>query len=67
MCAIGARADAGVEALARLAGPTRLHELGAPAEDLPELAVAAAERAGNRANPRPATPEEIETLLREVW
>ncbi|HKC77797.1 MAG TPA: iron-containing alcohol dehydrogenase, partial [Gaiellaceae bacterium] len=55
-----------VEALAALAGPTRLGELGVPEEDLPSLAAAAAERSGNRANPEPATPEEIEPLFREV-
>ncbi|MBV8563587.1 MAG: iron-containing alcohol dehydrogenase, partial [Actinobacteria bacterium] len=56
-----------VEALAGLAGPKRLRELGVPEKDLPALAVAAAERGGNLANPRPATPLEIELLLREVW
>jgi len=56
-----------VEALAALGGPTRLHELGVPREDLPELAEAAAGRAGNQANPRPATPAEIETLLESVY
>lgn len=67
--AIGAPDDpAGrVEALASLAGPTRLRELGVPEEDLPALAADAAERLGNRANPKPATPEEIEQLLREVF
>ena len=56
-----------VEALAGLAGPKRLRELGVPEKDLPALATAAAERGGNLANPRPATPLEIELLLREVW
>ena len=56
-----------VERLAALGGPTRLHELGVPHEDLPELAEAAAGRAGNQANPRPATPAEIEELLESVW
>jgi maleylacetate reductase len=65
---IGAPDDpaAGVERLARLGGITRLRELGVPEEDLPKLATAAARRAGNQANPRPATPEEIERLLRSV-
>ncbi len=31
------------------------------------LAEAAAQRAGNQANPHPATPAEIEQLLRSVW
>ena len=55
------------EELAALGGPTRLRELGVPEADLPELAEAAAGRAGNRANPRPATAAEIEALLRTVW
>jgi maleylacetate reductase len=57
----------GVEQLARLTGPTRLRELGVPHEDLRDLAEAAAERAGNMANPRPASAEEIEELLQSVW
>ena len=67
--AVAARADpAGrVEELAALAGPTRLAELGVPEGDLPGLAAAAAERGGNLANPKPASPEEIERLLREVY
>jgi maleylacetate reductase len=56
-----------VAELAALGGVTRLRDLGVPEDDLAELAAAAAERAGNRANPRPATPEEIEHLLRSVW
>lgn len=56
-----------VEELARLGGATRLRDLGVPEGDLPELAAAAAERAGNQANPHPATPAEIEQLLRSVW
>jgi maleylacetate reductase len=56
-----------VEALAALGGVTRLHELGVPEDDLPELAESAAGRPGNRANPRPATPAEIEELLRSVY
>jgi maleylacetate reductase len=63
------RAAAGrdVEELAALDGVTRLRDLGVPEADLPELAAAAADRAGNRANPRPATAPEIEELLRSVW
>jgi maleylacetate reductase len=56
-----------VRALAALGGPTRLGELGVPRDDLPELAEAAAGRPGNQANPQPATPAEIETMLRSVW
>jgi maleylacetate reductase len=67
--AVGDRGDpAGrVEALAALAGPTRLRELGVPQDDLPGLAATAAERGGNLANPKPASPDEIERLLREVY
>jgi maleylacetate reductase len=63
------RAAAGrdVKELAALGGVTRLRDLGVPEADLPELAVAAADRAGNCANPRPATAPEIEELLRSVW
>jgi maleylacetate reductase len=56
-----------VSGLAALGGPTRLRDLGVPEQDLPELAAAAAGRPGNRANPRPATPQEIEELLRSVY
>jgi maleylacetate reductase len=65
--AVGGDAVERVEALARLGGATRLRDLGVPEEDLPALAEAAAGRAGNEANPRPATPAEIEQLLRSVW
>jgi maleylacetate reductase len=56
-----------VRELNALGGITRLSELGVPEEDLPALAAAAAERAGNRANPKVATPGEIEQLLRAVY
>jgi alcohol dehydrogenase class IV len=56
-----------VAELAALGGATRLRDLGVPADDLPELAAAAAGRPGTRANPRPATPAEIEELLRSVY
>ena len=55
------------EGLARLAGFTRLHDLGVPEADLSELAEAIALRPGARANPRPASPVEIAELLRSVW
>ena len=66
--AIGAPDDpaARVEELTELAGPTRLSELGVPERDLPALAASAAGRGGNLANPKPASPEEIEQLLRVV-
>jgi alcohol dehydrogenase class IV len=56
-----------VEALTALAGPTRLRELDVPEGDLPGLAADAAGRGGNLANPKPASPHEIEQLLREVY
>ena len=67
--AIGAPDDpaAKVEELAALSGPTRLREVGVPEADLPALAEAAAARAGNRANPRPGTVEEVEALYRSIW
>ncbi len=65
--AVGGDPATRVEQLAALAGPLRLRDLGVPEDDLPELATAAAQRAGNQANPHPATPAEIEQLLRSVW
>ncbi len=65
--AVGGDPVARVEELAALGGSTRLRDLGVPEEDLRELAEAAALRAGNQANPYPATPAEIEELLRSVW
>jgi maleylacetate reductase len=67
--AIGAADDpaARVEELAALSGPTRLREVGVPEAGLPALAEAAAARAGNRANPRPATAGEVEALYRSIW
>jgi len=56
-----------VSELAALGGPTRLRDLGVPEGDLQELAAAAAARPGNQANPRPATAEEVEELLRSVY
>jgi maleylacetate reductase len=50
-----------------LAGPTRLSDLAVPEADLPAVAADAAQRGGNLANPKPATPDEIERLLREVF
>ena len=65
--AVGGDPATRVEELAALGGATRLRQLGVPEADLPELATAAAQRAGNQANPNPATPAEIEQLLRSVW
>ena len=67
--AIGAPHDpaALVEALARLGGFERLRDFGVPEDELAAVAEAAAARHGNRNNPRPATPAEIEQLLREIY
>lgn len=53
--------------LARLGGFERLRDFGVPEADLPEVAAAAAERGGNKANPRPASPEEILALFRLIY
>jgi maleylacetate reductase len=65
--AVGGDGAARVEELTALGGTTRLRELGVPEQDLPELAASAAQRGGNHANPHPATPAEIEQLLRSIW
>jgi maleylacetate reductase len=56
-----------VEELAALAGFTRLRDLGVPQEDLNAVADATAVRPGARANPRPASADEIAGLLRSIW
>jgi len=56
-----------VEQLARLGGFERLRDFGVPEQDLDEVGAKAAARPGARANPRPATPEDISQLLRSVW
>jgi maleylacetate reductase len=60
-------AIARVEELARLGGFTLLRHLGVPKDDLGEVATSAAERGGAKANPRPASPADIEQLLLSVW
>jgi maleylacetate reductase len=60
-------AVARVEELARLSGFSLLRHLGVPKDELGEVAEATAQRGGARANPRPATPAEIEQLLLSVW
>jgi maleylacetate reductase len=56
-----------VEELARLGGFERLRDLAVPEDELDAVAEAVSERAGAKANPRPATPAEIAELLRSVW
>lgn len=55
------------EELARLSGFTLLRHLGVPRDDLPALADAAAERGGAKANPRPASADDVLGLLESVW
>jgi maleylacetate reductase len=56
-----------VEELARLGGYERLRDLGLPEDELDDVAQAAAARAGAKANPLPATPEQVAELLRSVY
>ncbi len=55
------------EELARLAGFTRLRDLGVPEDELDEVAEAIAARPGALANPRPASVGEIAELLHAIW
>jgi maleylacetate reductase len=67
--AIGASGDpsAKVEELAALGRFGRLRDFGVPEGELRSVAEAAAGRAGNQANPRPATVDEIEQLLHQIY
>lgn len=56
-----------VEELARLGGFTRLRELGVPEDELDEVAEATVQRAGAKANPRPASAAEVAELFRSIW
>ena len=56
-----------VEELARLGDFERLRDFDVPESELPGLAEETAERPGARANPRPASADDIEALLRTVW
>jgi maleylacetate reductase len=60
-------APARIEELARLAGFKRLRELGVPEDELDEVAEATVQRAGAKANPRPASAGEVAELFRSVW
>lgn len=60
-------APARVVELARLGGFERLRDFGIPEDELDAVAEATAERGGARANPRPAAPQDIAALLREIW
>jgi maleylacetate reductase len=52
---------------AELGGFERLRDFGVPERDLPEVAAAAAARAGNHNMPRPASTAEVEELLRSIY
>ncbi len=56
-----------VEELARLGGFERLRDFGVPEQELEEIAAATVERAGAKANPRPASVPEVEELLRSIY
>ena len=56
-----------VRKLAALGGFRRLRDFDVPETELAEVAEAAAKRPAARANPRPASPAEIEELLRSVY
>jgi maleylacetate reductase len=65
--AIGGDAVQRTRELALLGGFERLRDHLVPEDDLPAVAEAASQRAGNLANPRPATADEILELLRSIW
>jgi maleylacetate reductase len=65
--AIGGDAVERSRELALLGGFERLRDFGVPKDDLSQLADAASQRAGNLANPRPATSGEIRSLLEAIW
>jgi maleylacetate reductase len=56
-----------VEELARLGGFERLRALGVPEHELDEVAEAVVVRAGAKANPRSARPEQVAELLCSVF
>ncbi len=56
-----------VEELARLGGFERLQDFGVLEDELGDVAAATVERAGAKANPRPANAAQVEELLRSIW
>jgi maleylacetate reductase len=56
-----------VEELARLGGFERLRDFGVPEGDLAGIATATVQRAGAKANPRPASAAEVERLLHNIY
>ena len=65
--AIGDDAVGRSRELALLGGFARLRDFGVPEPELAGVAEAAAQRAGNQANPQPATPAEILELFRSIY
>jgi maleylacetate reductase len=66
--ALGSDDPAGrVEELARLGGFQQLRDFGVPEDELGAVAAATVERAGAKANPRPASVAEVEQLLRSIY
>ena len=65
--AIGGDPVAKTRELALLGGFENLRAFGVPHAELGEVAVAASQRAGNLANPRPATADEIAQILEAIW
>ncbi|HEY6960752.1 MAG TPA: iron-containing alcohol dehydrogenase [Gaiellaceae bacterium] len=65
--AIGGDAVARSRELALLGGFENLRQFDVPEDDLPSVADAASKRAGNQANPRPATAEEILRMFRSIY
>jgi maleylacetate reductase len=66
--ALGTDDPAGrAEELAQLGGFRRLRDFDVPEDELPIVAAAVVERAGAKANPRTATPDEVEELLRSIY
>jgi len=56
-----------VEELALLGGFERLRDLGIPGDELYDVAQQVSERPGARSNPRSASVDDIESLLRSIW
>lgn len=56
-----------VEDLARLGGFERLRDLGVHEDELADVAAEIVQRPGARSNPRPASADDVETLLRSIW
>jgi len=65
--AVGGDAVTMSRGLAVLGGFENLRAFDVPRDELDEIAEAAAQRAGNLNNPRPATPAEISALLTSIW